>query len=67
MKSPKGIRCQQSAQQASVDEDETDCAKEFRAKYELDLGKKEQDNEKDDKREMEVFGHYFCWALAADC
>ena len=29
----------------SIDDKETDCAKEFRAKYELDLGKKGQDNQ----------------------
>ena len=39
-----------SSATSSVDEDETDCAKKFRAKYELDLGKKEQDNEKDNNK-----------------
>ena len=29
----------------SIDDKETDCVKEFRAKYELDLGKKGQDNQ----------------------
>ena len=44
----EGTRCQ--AAQHSEDEDETDCAKKFRAKYELDLGKKGQDNEKDNNK-----------------
>lgn len=34
---------------SSVDDEETDCAKEFRAKYELNLGKKGQNNQKKDK------------------
>ncbi|MGB1051136.1 MAG: cytochrome c biogenesis protein CcdA [Chitinophagales bacterium] len=39
-----------SSSSSPVDDEETDCAKEFRAKYELDLGKKEQDNEKDNNK-----------------
>ena len=38
-----------SSTTSSEDDEETDCAKEFRVKYELDLGKKGQDNQSEKK------------------
>ena len=38
-----------SSSASTIDDEETDCAKEFRAKYELDLGKKGQDNQRQRK------------------
>ncbi len=44
-----------SSATSSEDDEEMDCAKEFRAKYQLDLGKKGQNNQKKDKSDGGVW------------
>ncbi|MEC8628424.1 MAG: cytochrome c biogenesis protein CcdA [Bacteroidota bacterium] len=44
-----------SSATSSEDDEDMDCAKEFRAKYQLDLGKKGQNNQKKDKSDGGVW------------